>query len=161
MVRNATLGDLPQIKSLALRAWLHTYSGIIDEEEIYRENEKFYTVEFHTILLKRMTDGFHLFKILELNDLVCGLIDFDYDDDRTWLMRFYVSPELIGKGHGSALLKVAEKELLSLSRTEYRLMVHSRNKIGIGFYEKNGFLRDEKYDNFEDQEICYLKRSFA
>jgi GNAT superfamily N-acetyltransferase len=157
-IRNATLGDLAQIKGLALRAWLHTYKDIMTETEIREENDRFYTIEFHSLLLNRTADGLHLFKVLELDSQICGLLDFDFNGDSSWLMRFYVSPELIGRGYGNALLNHSEECLFSLDRKQYRLLVHKRNMIGIRFYERNGFLRDEAYDQSQDEEICYLRK---
>ena len=157
-IRNAQRDDLPQIKMLALSSWLNAYDGIIARDEIIAENERFYTEDFHGLLLNRTDAGLHLFKVIVEQERVVGLIDFDFDDQRTWLMRFYVLPGLIGRGLGKRLMLESEQELFVKGRKEYFLLVHSQNSIGINYYERNGFERFPKFDQPQDQEICYVKK---
>ncbi len=154
-IRTATPDDLPQIRALALEAWLHAYRDIYSEEQIRAENAQFYTEQFHGLLLERTRNGLHLFNVAEREGRAVGLMDFDFNERENWLTRFYIRPDLIGTGLGTLLLDHSEQQLKAMGRHSYFLLVHERNALGIRFYERNGFRRFPEYDQPADQEICY------
>lgn len=147
--------DLPQIKALALDAWLNAYRGIFSEEQIRAENDQFYNERFHALLLERTKAGRHLFNVAEVDGRIVGLMDFDFNERQNWLTRFYILPDLIGTGLGTSLLDHCEADLQVTGRNSYYLLVHERNSLGIRFYERKGFQRFPEYDQPVDQEICY------
>lgn len=157
IIRTATFQDLPQIKALALKAWLFAYKDIYSESEIRAENEKFYTEDFHRRILQRTAEGLHVFKVLENSQQIQGLADCDFRGKDTILTRLYLSPEIIGQGYGKKLLQTLEAEMVHLGRQNYRLLSHARNRLGIAFYQRNGFVRNPQFDQTEDEELCFEK----
>jgi ribosomal protein S18 acetylase RimI-like enzyme len=55
------------------------------------------------------------------------------------LVRFYVIPEVIGLGYGSALMQACIEEARRMGHKSIWLATWQENKRAIGFYEKWGF----------------------
>lgn len=55
------------------------------------------------------------------------------------LVRFYVAPELIGLGYGSALMRRCLEEARRMGHATTWLATWQKNKRAIGFYERWGF----------------------
>jgi GNAT superfamily N-acetyltransferase len=55
------------------------------------------------------------------------------------LVRFYVTPDVIGLGYGSELMRVCLEEALTMGHSTVWLSVWQKNNHAIRFYEKWGF----------------------
>lgn len=55
------------------------------------------------------------------------------------LVRFYVTPDVIGQGYGSELMQCCLKEALNMGHSTIWLATWQRNERAIRFYEKWGF----------------------
>lgn len=55
------------------------------------------------------------------------------------LVRFYVTPEVIGRGYGSELMRRCLEEALEMGHTTIWLSTWQKNERAISFYEKWGF----------------------
>lgn len=80
------------------------------------------------------------------------------------IISIYLLPQYIGKGYGTNLLCTAIAELKKLGYNEIFLWVLEENYSAIKFYEKNGFIKTDKFldDNIGGKllrEIQYLLRS--
>lgn len=80
------------------------------------------------------------------------------------IISIYLLPQYIGKGYGTALLRAAIDELKKSGYNEIFLWVLEENYPARKFYEKNGFIKTDKFldDNIGGKslrEIQYLLRS--
>ncbi len=61
------------------------------------------------------------------------------------IISIYLLPQYIGKGYGTNLLHAAIAELKKLGYNEIFLWVLEENYPAIKFYEKNGFVKTDKF----------------
>lgn len=61
------------------------------------------------------------------------------------IISIYLLPQYIGKGYGTNLLHAAIAELKKLGYNEIFLWVLEENHPAIKFYEKNGFIKTDKF----------------
>lgn len=61
------------------------------------------------------------------------------------IISIYLLPQYIGKGYGTNLLHAAISELKRLGYNEIFLWVLEENYSAIKFYEKNGFIKTDKF----------------
>lgn len=86
----------------------------------------------------------NLFFIAEENNQIIGSVIAGFDGHRGWLYSLAVHPSYRRKGIGTSLVKKALNELEKLGCLKVNLQIHGDNKIVIDFYEKNGFLVEER-----------------
>ena len=80
------------------------------------------------------------------------------------IISIYLLPQYIGKGYGTQLLHAAIEELKKSGYNEIFLWVLEENYPAIKFYEKNGFIKTDKFidDNIGGKplrEIQYILNS--
>lgn len=80
------------------------------------------------------------------------------------IISIYLLPQYIGKGYGTNLLRAVIAELKKSGYNQIFLWVLEENYSAIKFYEKNGFIKTDKFldDNIGGKslrEIQYLLRS--
>ena len=76
------------------------------------------------------------------------------------LWALYVDPLMMRQGIGSQMILYCENGAREKGFRENVLWVLEKNKIGIGFYEKNGYRKDGKAQEIEKlkaTEIRYAK----
>ena len=61
------------------------------------------------------------------------------------IISIYLLPQYIGKGYGTNLLHAVTVELKELGYNEIFLWVLGENYPAIKFYEKNGFIKTDKF----------------
>ena len=139
--RQATIDDIPVIKSMAGIVFRHTYSDILTKEQIEYMMEFMYS----TASLERQFLGGHVFFLAMNEGIHCGYVSIQkerVDDDTTTyhLHKLYVMPERQGSGIGNLLFEIAcqhAKEDKDTTKARIELNVNRFNKA-IGFYLKKG-----------------------
>ncbi len=75
-------------------------------------------------------------KLIKEDKIIAGFMEIDDG----WLHHLYIDPDFQGKGFGKKLLDKAKQ----LSPEGIQLMVFEDNKGAIKFYEREGFILQEK-----------------
>ena len=86
----------------------------------------------------------NLFFIAEEKNQIIGTIISGFDGHRGWLYSLAVHPDYRRKGIGTTLVKKALDELKKLGCLKVNLQIYSNNKNVKDFYEKNGFLIEDR-----------------
>lgn len=173
IIRRFQKGDGSQVKQVALESWKYTYDGIFSMEEIVSFNDGVYAVASLERLIELYEPDINDFFVAVDGTTVIGFAQISFEQFWEYynevspakikqrdlrLGRIYLLPDYIGKGIGRMLLDEVEKFVRKHSKSMYHVLVHKDNKIGIKFYEKNGFERSEQNDMPEDGEIAYIKK---
>lgn len=82
----------------------------------------------------------HRFDIAELSGRMVGLIETILCDDHLWIENIAVHPEDQGKGHGKAMLALAEGIATGAGRTEIRLLTNEAFAANVVLYRKMGYV---------------------
>lgn len=148
------------IQVAAQASWRKTYAAIFDEAFIERFLARNYSLES---LIRAINSTHSTFLVACDQDQVLGFCQFgppitDDCKDRDELYRLYVHPDHWRSGIGAGLLAMMESQILAGGLHEVFCYVHSRNRIGAGFYLKNGFLHDSSRDKDEE---WYMVKALA
>ena len=68
-----------------------------------------------------------------------------WDGHRGWLYQVAVAPEARGRGHGRAIVEVAEARLRELGCAKLNLQVLASNPAAVGFWRKLGYRVEERF----------------
>lgn len=154
-LREATEGDIEEIRSVATKSLTASYAHALDEEIIEAAVDRWYDEEQ---LTEDLTDedavfviaveqgdvvGFAQSYVVERRDLV-GEID--------WL---HVVPDHRGEGFGKQLLARVEQELVERGVERVEARVLEENEAGAGFYEGHGF------DKVGERDVDIADRTFV
>ena len=80
---------------------------------------------------------------LDANEQVIGAVLGGFDGRRGWVNHLAVEPQLQRAGVGKALLETIEERLRARGCLKVNLLVAGTNTQVLGFYEKQGFQRDD------------------
>ena len=137
---------------------MYTYRRIYTRKNIskfvssYYANERFEKVIFPTI--KKGQACFHV--ALDKNRII-GYAHVAQTKGGWELIRIYLLPRYIGKGIGKKLLHLNERFLKKKSVRRFFVYAHARNRLGISFYRRNGFVRMKSRDEGPTS-LCFVKR---
>lgn len=139
-VRDATAADAEAISRVARASWTDTYRDIFEPEFIERFLAEAYDLERLAASVGRAAarDNEH-FLIAERDGAIIAFAQYGEGRRGPELFRIYADPAHYGTGAGSALLGELHRRLAGRV-AGYVLDVHSRNKRGRAFYERNGFV---------------------
>lgn len=146
--------DIAPLGALARRIWDAHYPSIISQEQIDYMFVRGYAPE---ALSKQLNDG-HRFLLASKNDTLLGFLSLSHvslvghpllrgEDDSEgsyFLHKFYLAPELQGKGIGKAMLKESLLRMPLIQRL--RLQVARKNINSWNFYLKQGFTIEREAD---------------
>jgi ribosomal protein S18 acetylase RimI-like enzyme len=85
-----------------------------------------------------------LFLVAELQDEVIGSVMAGYEGHRGWINYLAVAPEQQRRGLGRRLMERAESELRRRGCPKVNLQVRTTNLGVIAFYERLGYLVEER-----------------
>jgi ribosomal protein S18 acetylase RimI-like enzyme len=138
-VRDATTGDVGEIRRVATESLSASYGHAIDEEAITAAVDKWYSTDR---LTEALADEREVFVLAVEDGSVVGFAQSEIADGRErvgYLDWLHVVPEHRGGGIGSQLLARLRQELVAsgVDRLEGRVL--TENEEGVAFYDEQGF----------------------
>ena len=138
----ASTDDIPVIKGMSSVVFRHTYSTILDNEQIEYMMEWMYSTDS---LMKQFSEE-HVFFIAFKENIPCGYMSIQHEKsneieiDIYHLHKLYVMPTMQGNGVGKLLLEKAfnyagENKDKGYARIELNV---NRNNKAVGFYKRMG-----------------------
>ena len=97
-----------------------------------------------SVIAQKMAMQRDLFFVAEMDGSVVGTAMAGYDGHRGWLYTVAVLPELQRRGIGKALVQRAEESLAALGCPKVNLQVVTSNAAVVGFYERLGYVVEER-----------------
>ncbi len=144
-IREATISDIPLIRSLANVIFPHTYRELLSPEQIEFMMEWMYSEES---LRTQMTNG-HTFFIPEENGTPIGYLSVQTEDiDLYHLQKIYLHPTCQGKGYGKLLFQHAIDYVHTVhpAPCRMRLNVNRYNTSAVQFYQHMGMYKADEGD---------------
>lgn len=151
-VRFATVEDAQAISEICSEAWRITYAELYSKEYIEKVIAEFYNIDRVKKECQESSSSWHGYMVAVEEGEVVGCIGGACEEDIGFIYVFYVKPEKKGKGIGSALLDFfTDYQKKEFGITHQEVSVTTGNKMGIPFYEKNGFQWMEAVPNWMDE----------
>ncbi len=136
----ADIKDIPVLRELADEIWKQHYPPIIGWEQTEFMLHKMYS---ESSLMEQMQQG-QLFYLIQTDGKANGFLSVSDQGEGHWFLnKYYLRPEIQGKGLGSF---VFHRLLDELHPAEMRLTVNRQNYKSINFYFKNGFVIEKVAD---------------
>lgn len=135
--------DIPSVQKIAKMSWADAYEGLIPPSI----QDRFLKEAYSTEMLKKRLRETNLFIAVTGEEKV-GFINFSpvMNNGFTELGAIYILPTYQGKGIGTLLLNYGLKTLENVRKVF--LHVERNNKRAIRFYQKRGFVKVRKVDEF-------------
>lgn len=156
MIRTGTSQDITSVQEIAHISWNDTYEGIIPSKVQKNFLDKSYSTAMMEMRLKKT-----ILLLAEHEGEPVGFANFtklDADGDAE-LIAIYLKPEHQGIGYGKKLLNSGLSYLLDGSNLF--VYVECENKKGRSFYEANGFVLVEEFEElFEGHPLQTAKYVF-
>lgn len=132
-----TIINVDIIQSVARAIWELTYRDIISQQQMDYMLDKMYSTDK---ILQEIEKGFH-WEVASIDQDVVGYLDYVMEpDQRVFLSKIYLRPEVQKKGIGQSLLnRVIDFSKRNGGLAVY-LTVNKDNAKAISFYERNGFV---------------------
>ena len=111
-------------------------------KEVFNPNKHHNDPEVAINMKNKHNDN--LFFVAEEGNHIIGSIISGFDGHRGWLYSLAVHPKYRRKGIGTSLVNKALDELENLGCLKVNLQINSDKKTVIDFYEKIGFLIEER-----------------
>ncbi|MFI5137269.1 MAG: GNAT family N-acetyltransferase [Sphingobacteriales bacterium] len=138
-IRKATLNDVEIIRDIAEQTWWHTYSPILEKEQIEFMLGEIYSAEKIRAQLKHDTQTYLLLVEDEKAVAFAGYSPREENPEIFKLHKLYCLPETQGKGYGKILISEVAKKAIEAGKHTLDLNVNRHNKAKT-FYEKMGFV---------------------
>jgi ribosomal protein S18 acetylase RimI-like enzyme len=143
-IRPARTADTEAIRSLAERAWLAAYDGILDEETIRETVGEWYAEE---ALFEALDTPGTVFLVAEeereedddSDPPIVGFCHGVVTEEEGDILRMYVDPDRWDEGVGTALHERLRDDLLDLNMRRMQAIVLADNEMGNRFYRDLGF----------------------
>ena len=152
--------EIPAVHELFHAGWNFAYS-FLPREELDTLVNKYYSEEKLSLHLEKALQGKEFFEGAFKKDKLIGFIMARHSGNDGHLIGIYLEPREIRKGIGTKLMGLTEDFLKENGVTKYSTFVNKHNKIGLNFYKKVGFTRDEekdKDDEFEEKVLAYVEK---
>jgi GNAT superfamily N-acetyltransferase len=132
--------ELSVVKSLAYDIWPRVYDYMISSEQISYMLSMMYNLGK---LQQQWGEGVK-FVLLEVEGMPQGFLSFEEKDERIFLHKLYLRPEMQGQGFGKKMLQVAIDFATDSKKPSIELTVNRNNKF-LEFYKSQGFqIKEEK-----------------
>lgn len=147
-INYAKRDEILEIAAFLNACWKAEYSRIVESDFL----DDLSVDERHKLLLTRFDEGNSVFLIMRDGERMVGASVFGksftegYPDDGE-VSAIYLHHDYIGKGHGYALFKRIERELVVKGYSYFVLDVLSGNLRAVSFYKKHG------YEKVNDRDI--------
>ncbi len=138
-IRKATLDDIETIRDIAEKTWRHTYSPILEKEQIDYMLSEIYSADKIELQLRHDTQTYLLLIEDDKPVAFAGYALRDEAPEIYKLHKLYCLPETQGKGYGKILINEVINKTLEAGKHTLDLNVNRYNKAK-NFYEKMGFV---------------------
>ncbi|UOR12807.1 GNAT family N-acetyltransferase [Halobacillus amylolyticus] len=159
-IKRASTEHVEGISRVCSEGCLDTYKGIRSDENIRRNNKRFYNHEriYRELSESEGWDGY----IVELdNGVVVGAIGGGRIDlNKSEIYVLYLDPTRRGEGIGTQLLRYLTEVQIEKGAKEQWVSVQKGNYKGIPFYEAKGFTKNSEkmaYSNTSDENYVSLR----
>ena len=142
-----------------MKAWMSAYLRYgVPVPTIQRfVSERYSTESFEKYVFRSIRKANSQFYVATDKGKIIGYSNAGRGDWGWELYRIYLLPEYIGKGIGKKLLQLSEDFLRSKKADKYHCYVYKKNKVGLDFYKRNGFVKLKGKDKNKN-EICLEKK---
>lgn len=149
LIRPMTADDIGYIQHIAHNTWNDTYAGFIPEDI----QTAYLNRSFSAAMLEKRMEKTHLLVAESETGIPIGFLNFTREDEDgdSELTAMYILPSYQHSGYGKQLIDYAINFLGSAK--QLFVYVDSRNTGGRAFYEKQGFIQ---LDIFEEDFEGYL-----
>ncbi|MBI4019473.1 MAG: GNAT family N-acetyltransferase [Candidatus Aenigmarchaeota archaeon] len=143
--RRMLKSDIDNVREAAMASWKHTYSEIFADVFIEKFVNENYSQGALESLLPMIRAGEMFFHVATDESRIVGYCHMGKIS--TWeLFRIYIVPQYQSKGIGKKLLCKGEEYLRRKGAKKYFCFVHRKNKNGLMFYLKRGFVHIPEKD---------------
>lgn len=97
-----------------------------------------------TAIRKKLEVEHHLFFVADVDGKVVGTVMGGYDGHRGWIYSVAVRPQYRRRGIGGTLIRRLEEALTKRGCLKINLQVRTSNASVIAFYEKLGYVVEER-----------------
>jgi GNAT superfamily N-acetyltransferase len=138
VIRDAELGDAPDLARVHVSSWQRAYVGLIDQAFLDAMSVESRTERWNLLLGQDRT---HVL-VVEVEGSVVGFCSLGLDDHQGWgeIYAIYVAPERWGAGLGRELLAAGETALSAAGHERAALWVLEGNLRARMFYERQGWV---------------------
>jgi len=137
-IRKAVLGDVEAIREIAEKTWRHTYSSILEKEQLDYMLAEIYSAGKMAEQIANDTQTYLLLMEAGRPVAFAGYAPRDENPDIYKLHKLYCLPETQGRGYGKILINEVAAKTLEAGCHTLDLNVNRYNKAK-DFYEKMGF----------------------
>jgi ribosomal protein S18 acetylase RimI-like enzyme len=135
-VQRAKVEEVQEIKRVLNETWLDTYGSFLSPNTIEQATSVWHNPERLASQIQNPNAYFGVAKDKEKT--ILGLVTArKQDDDTVVIDRLYVTPQYQRRGIGSMLLEESITTFPGIARLI--LEVEEQNKVGLSFYQKQGF----------------------
>lgn len=153
-IRTPNIDDVSRLAEIHIYGWRDAYRNIMSDELLFKQRQVMKTIKLHT---RFINDIFH--RVIVYDDgIIRGFaIHNDPRDSNTdgqyEISALYVEPAFQRMGIGTKLLAAIELYAKKHAISSTYVWVLDRNKKGISFYKKCGYVFDgaEKVVSIEDE----------
>lgn len=162
-IRQAVEGDAAPIARLHVDAWQAAYRGILPDEMLDGLDVAERTRRRRALLARPPSPNIRNW-VCEANEELLGWAatgparDDDLDDSVLELYAIYLQPDVIGRGHGRALMQHCLADAAQRGFVEMTMWVLTGNERAQHFYRAAGFVRDERAPEIDFKGTGAMKR---
>ena len=146
--RRAEPGQGSLLRAVHVRAWVHTYAGMITDEVLQERLLAVRNRDWEEVIRRRVEVGEGVLTLID-RDEVIGLCEFgpteDEDDDPSLtghVFRLFIDPSQQGRGGGQLLLEAACGDLRAAAKEEATLWVFESDERARRLYDHLGWRPD-------------------
>jgi GNAT superfamily N-acetyltransferase len=139
LIRKASTADVETIREIAEKTWWHTYSPILEKDQISYMLGEMYAAEK---ISAQITNGTQTYLLLIEDESPVAFAAYsprEENKDIYKLHKLYCLPETQGKGYGKILINEVAAKTIEAGKGTLDLNVNRLNKAR-NFYEKMGFM---------------------
>jgi ribosomal protein S18 acetylase RimI-like enzyme len=144
IIRQATNEDAELVADICRRSFFDTYASFNTKENMDEYMEEHLSKDF---IMSEVSSSATNFFLAFVEDRAAGYVQLNdksspellKEMDAIEIVRFYAMQEWIGKGIGSALMKICIDRAVSMDKKLIWLIVWQKNFRAIEFYKKWGF----------------------
>lgn len=141
-IERPQIGDSAEIAKLVIESWQSAYKGIIDDNYLKNLDENIATKRWNKTIEGKEKDVL----IYRKNNKILGVITYgkaEQGKETGEIYVLYVKPEEKRNGIGTKLFISTKQELLKMGYKNMVVYCLDKNRIGEGFYIKQGGIKKE------------------